>query len=341
MLTKTVLKRVFPLILLLTVSFSSFAGDPYALTKEEKAMMLEEAEDCIDEMPEGLQDRISDAILHAMKGFGAEIEYFRSYPENSIAPDNKVTVKCITDPEGGKTSCLLYQSQTVDSKTKLPLLIYFHGGGWSVGSLNAVDRFCRLTAAEGKIRVVSIDYPLAPENNYQQILASCVGAIKKIKKTISGIAGVSSISLGGDGAGANLAYNSCLALKDSSDFDGEIKSLVLFYPLTGDIVSKDDPLKRKYGKGYGLDSRLLETFYMAIDGIAVKGEIGTLPPTLLIMAGRDIIIGAEEQFSSRLNPGNHNRSIVFDGSIHGFITDGKQNTALQKASEMTNLFVGK
>lgn len=345
------LKKNLSVILLVFLSFTLAAKNLPPISKETQTQIFEEAEELIDDMPEGLQDKITDAVLHAIRGFFSEISYLRGVSTKPEISDSIVSVKNIKNESGIPLSLNVYTANE-GFRTESPLLIYFHGGGWSLGSSAVADNFCRKLAANGKINIISIDYPLAPEISYGQIIKRCEETLKYLLKNISyyGLT-PSSISLGGDGAGANIAIKSSQSLLDS------IKSLVLYYPLTGERIDKSSEARQKFGRGFGLDFRLLDSFYAAlglqetkitdeetraelneITPIIEKKEIIALPPILLISAGRDIIADTVDVFVANLES-KENEIVVFEGAIHGFITDGKQKTALNKAVELTEAFL--
>ena len=64
------------------------------------------------------------------------------------------------------------------SAGRLPVLLYLHGGGWTFGSINSCGRFCNAMAASGKMRVIALDYRLAPEHPYPAGLDDCIGAVE-------------------------------------------------------------------------------------------------------------------------------------------------------------------
>ena len=88
----------------------------------------------------------------------------------------------------------------------LPLLIYLHGGGWTFGSINSCARFCNAIASSGKIKVLAVDYRLAPEHPYPAGLDDCCDAVEFAidNATTLGI-DADKISVGGDSSGGNLS----------------------------------------------------------------------------------------------------------------------------------------
>ena len=339
-------KFIFGFLFISALAFTAFA-DSFLVPQPLQNEIFNEAEDWIDDMPEGLQDKISDAVGHSLYGFFSEITYFRNIGEIDSVSYRNVIVKDIKGGNNGDLQIRLY-SDRLDFDEETPLMIYFHGGGWTIGSLNTADRFCRALVSLGNVNVASIGYPLAPEISAEVIIKKCSEAIEsfttKNKKII----------LGGDGAGGNIALSSFFYLK-SKNPDVSIKSMVLYYPLLTVNPDKDSELWRKFGRGYGLDSRVLEMFVKAylsqtplldLNEIIVSpldaGEeiIKQLPPVLLISAGRDLILNDEKRFLEKLKEsGIKVTAVDFEGAIHGFITDNHQKKAFDKAVELTDLFI--
>lgn len=323
------MKKFYLTLLLSAMTFIAFAGSFYLTEKEQKAM-LEEAEDWIDAMPDGLQDRLSDAVAHARHGFYQELDYFRNYADTAGVGKYPVMVKEISGGELSNIPMRVYRAANADKKV-LPLLIYFHGGGWSMGSTATTEKFCRALVSEGNVMVVSMEYPLAPQNTFPKALESSKSAVEYIYSKAGELGSdASEISLGGDGAGGNIALTVWQELPETV----KVKSLVLYYPILNVEGPLDAGLKRQYGRGYGFDSRLWEAYTSAYAGKNIPID-KNLPPTLLISAGRDIILNEEQDFSSRKGV----TYIEFSGSIHGFITDGHQSTAFKKAVALTNEFL--
>lgn len=354
------MKKLLSLLLIVLTSLNMLPQIKLEVTKEEQNLMLNEADDWIDEMPESRQDHMSDAIVHAMRGFNSEIHNYRG--DNKIKKESSVL--SIKNLKGGKNQDInmrLYESSGKNpKKSDLPLLIYFHGGVWSMGSLESSDHFCQTLAESGKIKIVSVEYPLAPESPYPAALNKCIEAIEYIAtKSNDWGFNQSLISVGGDEAGGNLAISSLVKLNEKQASNPRIKSLVLYYPILNPQIDKTKPSWRKYGRGYGLDSRLLESGGLAYVG-GMSGNIdpslydnplvtnlnlsipqlALLPPVLIIEAGRDLLIEWEDDFVTSLKKaGNKTTKINFTGAINGFISDGNQPSAFKKAIQITESFL--
>lgn len=321
--------RIFVLLIVSVLAINAVA-DTFSISEKDKTSIVDEAENWIDDMPAGFQDRLSDAVAHAMTGVTSEINYFRNLSDTTGIKSYKVSVK---DFQGGSNSEIpmrLYKAQTKQS-SQVPLLVYFHGGGWSVGSINTSDKFCRALASMGKVNVISVEYPLAPEHPYPSALNVCEEAVRYIVSQAKDYGSSPDlVSLGGDGSGGNLALTVYSQLRNKVN----IKSMVLYYPMVNSSGQLDAAAKRKYGRGYGFDSRLWEAFVKAYNDTSTT-YIEDLPSTLLITAGRDIIINEEKTLSSYKKV----KYIEFDGALHGFLTDGRQPTAFRTAVTLTNKFL--
>jgi acetyl esterase len=87
-----------------------------------------------------------------------------------------------------------------------PLLVYFHGGGWVQGSLASHDRACRLLASMSGVRIVSVEYRLAPEHPFPAAAEDALAAYAAVAERHAELGGdPARLALGGDSAGGNLA----------------------------------------------------------------------------------------------------------------------------------------
>ena len=97
----------------------------------------------------------------------------------------------------------------------LPCLLYFHGGGWVIGTLDSTDAICKAVANRAKCVVVSVDYRLAPEHKFPIPLDDCYAATQWVAAHGSEIGVDSSrLAVGGDSAGGNLAAAVSLRARD-------------------------------------------------------------------------------------------------------------------------------
>src|SRR5277367_2477355 len=140
-----------------------------------------------------------------------------------------------------------------------PALVYMHGGGWTIFSLDTHDRLMREYAARAGVVVIGVEYALSPEARFPVAHEQCVDVTRWVYDH-GGEFGIdpARIAVGGDSAGGNLAIGSCLALRDSGSGD-LVKALVLNYPSFGGDYT-DEYHERFGGPGYMLGSHEVGRF---------------------------------------------------------------------------------
>lgn len=298
-----------------------------------------QADEFLRTMPRGLQRRQARAVKRAAAGDVSELVAIRV--SRDVRPCFSPNV-CVREPAPGLR---LYEPAGTEGR-RMPLLIYLHGGGWAFGSINSCGRFCDAMAATGSMKVLAVDYRLAPEHPFPDGYRDCLDAVKYAVGHWREL-GIDTccISLGGDSAGGNLAIAAAL----SPECVGQIESLVLFYPVTKAFADRSASWKT-FGKGYGLDARLMKCFNRAYNphvlsgtwqidvGLAPDSVLQRLPRTLLIAAGRDILRDQGEEFASRFADGRVRR-VEFPGAVHLFITIPGQEAAFRSSVALASAFV--
>ncbi len=138
-----------------------------------------------------------------------------------------------------------------------PCLMFYHGGGWAVGDLDTHDHICRHLAHGAGATVVSVDYRLAPEHKFPAALEDCIAAVHWVVDAADDL-GIdpSSIALGGDSAGGNLAAAVSICLRDSAG--PKIALQLLIYPATN--FTADNESLRENATGYLLTRAAMEMF---------------------------------------------------------------------------------
>lgn len=341
------IKKILPYLIFLSVCFNINAEKfSYSISEEEERIMTEEADDFIDNMVEGGQDRQSDAVSHALWGHPEELKRLRDVAsKNRYEKPEGITEETIQiSGSTGNIDMKLYKS-VKSQNSSLPLLIYFHSGGWTVGSKELSEGFCSTLASSGKLNVLNVDYGLTPENKAEKILADCISTIKYAFENAEKL-GTSGnlISVGGEGAGANLALGAVLVVNhDKEDKKEKIRSLVLNYPLINTNVDKTVSWK-KYGRGYGFDSRLAEALYESygekINNLNNLFDEVNFPPILIISAERDIVFDEGQEFADKMKEkGVEVYDVVLKGAIHGFTVDGAQKKAFDIAIRLIESFL--
>jgi acetyl esterase len=183
-----------------------------------------------------------------------------------------------------------------DAPPSLPILIYFHGGGWVAGSIETHDPFCRLFSEAAGILVLSIEFRCAPENRYPSSLDDALAAYRWTLNHASALGGDRQrVLLGGDSAGANLAAVSAHRICADADAT-KPNALMLLYPVL-DHPSAGHASYAENGTGYGLEASLMSWFWQQYaDGVSPDDpnisplrleKLPVLPPTLVATAEYD------------------------------------------------------
>lgn len=227
-----------------------------------------------------------------------------------------------------------------------PLLLFFHGGGWVVGSLDSYDGPCLKLAAETGYPVLSVDYRLAPEHPFPAGLRDCYSALEWAAENASQL-GVDPerIVVAGDSAGGNLATAVSLLSRDRGG--PEIAAQVLVYPATGDATKT--AAYEENSEGYFLTGETMQWFHDQYvpdeidDGNIyahprLAADLSGLPPATVITAGFDPLRDDGAAYAQRLADDGipvefHN----FEGMIHGFfnmIADPVNLTTAHEAYEV-------
>lgn len=294
-----------------------------------------EADSFIARMPEKLQERQTEAIRKAMSGNNDMLLNVRNARNTAAKLPNSVYRTDISK------SLTLFRSKRYDNDT-IPLLVYFHGGGWVIGSINSCSRYCAAMAERG-IAVLAVDYRLAPEHPFPEGLKDCIDAVKFACENMAKWK-CSSISVGGDSSGGNLAIATALSFPENT-----FSSLITFYPVTKAYADNSESWKL-FGKGFGLDSELMNAFNEAYTteshnplvspAEADDHALAKLPPTLLVAAERDILRCQGAEFAERLkNIGIEQKYILIPGSVHLFITVDGQSTAFKHSVNESSEFI--
>jgi len=193
---------------------------------------------------------------------------------------------------------------------RLPVLVYYHGGGWTLGSLATYDSLCRALVRKSGVLVVSVDYRLAPEHPFPAAVGDALLALQWVHRNMDELGGDSRrLAVGGDSAGGNLA--TVVALRARKE-QLPLALQVLFYPST-DIARTDYPSFQDYGQGYWLTTRAVETFrsfYLpdpqtwrhpeASPLRAPDDDLRLLPPALVMTAGCDPLCDEGQAYADRL-----------------------------------------
>ena len=216
---------------------------------------------------------------------------------------------------------------TPSNETSLPILVWFHGGGWVVGDLESADATARHLCNESSSVIISIDYRLAPETKFPGASDDCYTATQWVSENASSLnADPDKIAVGGDSAGGNLAAVVSLMARDKQG--PKIGFQLLVYPVTemnfntksyidnaeGYQLSRDGMIW--YWDHYLEDKEAANNPYAA----PMKAEsLQNLPPALIITAEYDPLRDEGKAYAERLKAeGVTTQYTMYSGMIHGF-----------------------
>ncbi|MDX2166776.1 MAG: alpha/beta hydrolase [Deltaproteobacteria bacterium] len=235
---------------------------------------------------------------------------------------------------------------TPQGTAPFPLLVYFHGGGWVLGSLETHDGICRALASGAGCVVVSVDYRLAPEHRYPAAADDCYAATQWAAARAAELgADARRVAIGGDSAGGNLT---AVVAQMARDRGGPALAFqLLIYPVT-DATNLETASYRDNATGYLLTTADMHWFwdhYLG-DGRPRAAEpyasplkatsLAGLPPALVLTAEFDPLRDEGEAYARALEEaGVPARLTRYQGMIHGFFGMGalldQANAAVKEA----------
>lgn len=228
----------------------------------------------------------------------------------------EIPIRIYTPPNSEKVSSL-----------KIPALVYFHGGGWVMGTLDAYDGLCQDLAGSAGCKIISVDYRMAPEFPYPIPFEDAYAATEWISRNADTLdIDQNRIAVGGDSAGGNLATAVAIKARKSNHLNLIFQMLV--YPVTN--FQFDTESYEKYGFNYFLTKRAMEWFwdqYLPDESAGREiyasplrcKDLSGLPDTLVITAGYDPLYSEVIQYVEQMREsGIKIEHINYEDMIHGF-----------------------
>ena len=237
-----------------------------------------------------------------------------------------------TDAAHGAVPLRHYRPAGAADGAVLPALVYFHGGGWTIGDLDTHDVLCRELANGAGCAVLAVDYRRGPEHRFPAAVDDSIAATRWVHANAAAL-GVdpARLAVGGDSAGGNLAAVVALAARDAGD--PPIAFQLLIYPATD--MRAGAPSHQTNGDGYLLTRETITYFHdhyiddrrHDVDWRAsplLADSLAGLPPAFVLTAGYDPLRDEGLAYSQRLTEaGNRVTHVCFERQIHGFITMGR------------------
>lgn len=245
----------------------------------------------------------------------------------------RVPVASITEvpmPRADGTALLgrLYRPLTAGCADELPLVLFFHGGGWCIGDIASYDTYCRRLANASCCAVLAVDYRLAPEHPFPAAVLDARFALEWVSDNADLLAiDAQRIALCGDSAGGTLSIVTALAARNGAGQG--VAFLGLVYPCTE--IASDRPSRLRYADGYFLDRESLTWFFERYLGSQshadwraspmLASSLAGLPPIALVTAECDPLTDDCVAFAERIRAeGGAVDHIAVAGMVHGFAT---------------------
>lgn len=242
--------------------------------------------------------------------------------------------------EGGALRFRHYRPWTDDPSTPLPVLVWFHGGGWTIGNIESYDVLCRELANRSGCAVISVGYRLAPEFPFPAAVDDAFFATRWVAENADRLhVDKTRLAVGGDSAGGNLAAAVCLLARD--DGGPAIAFQLLVYPATDQRGLSES--HRQFATGYLLTQQTIRHFqrcYLQKEGDSLDWRASPLlapthvglPPAYILTASHDPLVDDCRLYAEKLRAASVPvEEKCFPGMVHGFLTLGKIITDANQA----------
>ncbi|MCB0167832.1 MAG: alpha/beta hydrolase [Anaerolineae bacterium] len=218
-----------------------------------------------------------------------------------------------------------------DSSAPLPVLVFFHGGGWVTGNIDTHDPLCRSLAKRAGCLVVSVDYRLAPEHKHPAAVEDAYAATVWVADYAAQFGGdPDRVAVGGDSAGGQLATAATILARENNR--PKILHQLLIYPVTNTATQETDSYL-KFAEGLNLTREGMIWFrnhYIAAEADAqdpyasplLARDLSHLPPATVITAEFDVLHDEGRAYAERLAAAGVPVSYrCYGGMLHGFVTN--------------------
>jgi len=271
--------------------------------------------------------------LYSLIGAPAARELYRE-SRGALAPPPPEVAKVENLQASGPAGPIpvrLYRGLGTADDARLPVLVYFHGGGWTIGDLDTHDVVCREFANLAHCAVASVDYRLAPEHKFPAAVEDAIAATHWIGRMAESLGlDPSRVAVGGDSAGGNLAAVVANTLRDAGG--PPLAMQVLIYPATDMTADRESHLK--FADGYMLTREAIlwftANYLRGPDDVADwrasplrTRDLTGVASAYVITAGFDPLLDEGKAYADRLHEAGVPVTYeCFEGMIHGFVTMG-------------------
>ncbi|MGH8237444.1 MAG: alpha/beta hydrolase, partial [Steroidobacteraceae bacterium] len=209
-----------------------------------------------------------------------------------------------------------------------PALVYLHGGGWTIFSIDTHDRLMREYAARAGLVVIGVDYSLSPEVRFPRALEETVAVVRWVRKNGTEInVDPDRIALGGDSAGAAMTIAACVKLRDENEPDA-VKAMLLNYGAYDATCSNES--YHRYGQGgYMWEPGEMATFWRnylgdtpMTDPLAcpIHADVRGLPPAFSAIPDCDVMYEESVAMTEKLRRAAVRSHVaIYAGATHSFL----------------------
>ncbi|HJM91799.1 MAG: alpha/beta hydrolase [Alphaproteobacteria bacterium] len=268
--------------------------------------------------------------LHTVSAQEARDIFEETAPALNVRPEDVYrTEDRWIDAVEGDILIRIYTPYQPKTGEKLPILVFYHGGGFVIGSLDSYDSLCRVLANMAKCIVVSVDYRLAPEHKFPTAVDDGLEAYQWVSDHAHELDGDNRrIAIAGDSAGGNITAVTAIGIRDEGDIPPLLQ--ILIYPVAGG--APETPSHHEFAEGMLLTRATILWFYDqyleqpedAADprfAPLLAKDLSGLAPALVIVAGFDPLRDEGIAYAERLHDAGVKVELAeYDGMVHGFVS---------------------
>jgi acetyl esterase len=272
-------------------------------------------------------DQFAQALLGRPSGFpvdAADLDEARAamLRDTPAVAGPPIAVADVRDVDAAGVLARLYRPDGASGGA----LLFMHGGGWALGSVDTHDALCRELASGSGATVLSVDYRLVPEHPFPAALDDCDTAWDWLRPASDEL-GIDSdrLALGGDSAGGSLATGLALRVRDRREPPARLQLLV--YPCLDPAL--ESASANEFANGFRLTRANMRWFWRSYLGgaqptsaaaPALAEDLSGLPPAVVVTASHDVLRDEGEAFAARLRASGVPSELVrVDGTLHGFL----------------------
>ncbi|TDC94648.1 alpha/beta hydrolase [Nonomuraea deserti] len=252
----------------------------------------------------------------------AEIQELRAHDGLAAQRGPLTKLPFVRDERAEGVPIRVYRADPGDGP--LPVVVYFHGGGWVLGSVKRNDALGRDLAIRTRAVVVSVDYRLAPEHAFPAAADDAWTVVRDIFARPAFYQSNGRVAVVGDSAGGNLA---AVAAWQARDAGLRLAHQVLVYPVLD--VAMETPSYTGFAKGFGLEAEEMAWFARQYAPDADPADprlsplrlpdVAGLAPATIVTAEYDVLRDEGESYAQRLSEAGVPVELRrFDGAVHNF-----------------------